>query len=50
MKNLSPIVKYVFITPWCPVNRLERYSVIILLAHISDIANSAVSFSGVVIS
>ena len=32
------------------MNRLERYSVIILLAHISGIANSAVSFSGVVIS
>ena len=49
MKNVSPIVKYGFITPWCPANRLEWYCVIILFAHISGIANIAVSFSDVVI-
>ena len=48
MKNLSQIVKYVFITPWCPVNRLEWYRLIILSAHISGMANNAVSFSCVV--
>ena len=37
-----------FITPWYPANRLEWYSVIILPANISCMANSAVSFSGVV--
>ena len=50
MNNLSPIAKYVFITPWCPVNKLEWYSVIILSAHISGMANSAVSFFDVVTS
>ena len=35
-------------TPWCPANRLEWYSVIILSMHISGIASNAVSFSGVV--
>ena len=29
IKNLSSIVKYVFITPWYPVNKLEWYKVII---------------------
>ena len=38
MKNLSPIVKYVFITPICPANRLELYNAIILSVHISGIA------------
>ena len=43
MKNLSPIVKYVLL-------HLDVLQIEYLLAHISDIANSAVSFSGVVIS
>ena len=50
MKNLSQIVKYVFITPWCPANKLEWYNIIMLSAHVSGIANSAVSFLGVVTS
>ena len=50
MKNLSPIVKYVFITPWCLANKLEWYNVIILLAHISGMANNVVSFSDVSLS
>ena len=37
-------------TPWCPVNKLEWYKVIILSAHVSGIANNAVSFLGVVTS
>ena len=48
MKTLSPIVKYIFITHWCPENKLECYNVIILLVHVSVMANSVVSFSGVV--
>ena len=48
MKDWSPILKYVFITLWCPANRLEWYKGIILLAHILGMANNAVSFSGVV--
>ena len=40
--NLSPIVKYGFITPWCLEYKVEWYSVIIILAHISGIANNAV--------
>ena len=31
--------------PWCPANKLEWYKVIILSAHISSIANTAVSLS-----
>ena len=37
-------------TPWCPVSKLKWYTVIILLAQVSGIANSVVSFSGVVTS
>ena len=48
-KYFSLIVQYIFMTPWHPVNKLEWYSVIILSAHISGIANNAVSFLGVVI-
>ena len=48
MKNLLLIVRQILIRPWCPANRLERYSVIILSVHISGIANNAVSFAGVV--
>ena len=47
MKNLSLIVKYVSMTPWCPANKLEWYKVIILSGHISGTARTAVSFSGV---
>ena len=35
MKNLLLIVKYVFMTPWCPANRLEWYRVMILSVHVS---------------
>ena len=48
MKNLSLIVRYVFITPWCPANKLVWYSAMILSAHISGMANSTLSLSGVV--
>ena len=41
------IVKYVLIMPCCPMNRLECYKVIILSVHVSGIANTAVSLSGV---
>ena len=37
-------------TPWCPANKLEWYKVIILLAHISGTARTAVSFSGVILN
>ena len=47
--NLLLMVKYVFITHWWPVNKLEWYKVIILSMHTSGIVNSAVSFSGVAI-
>ena len=35
-------------TPWCPANRLEWYSVKIVSAHTSGMASNAISFSGVV--
>ena len=41
------IVKYVFITPWCPANKLKWHKVIILSAHVFGIANTAVSMSRV---
>ena len=49
MKNLSLIVKYVFITPWCPPNKLE-YRVIILSTHVSGTERTAVSFSEVILN
>ena len=48
MKKLSLMVKYIFITPWCPIDRVEWYNVIILSTNIFGIANNTVSFSGVV--
>ena len=50
MKNLSPTVKYVFMTPWCPANKQEWYKVIILLACVSGTARTAVSFSGLILN
>ena len=50
MKKLSIIVKYVLMTPWCPANKLEWYKVIILSAHVSGTARTAVSFSGVILN
>ena len=50
MKNLSLIVKYVFMTPWCPANRLEWYRVMILSVHVSGTAKTAVSSSGVILN
>ena len=50
MKNLSLIVKYVFMTPWCLANRLEGYRVMILSVHVSGTARTAVSFSGVILN
>ena len=47
---MSLIVKYVFITPWCPANKLAWYSVMILSAHTSGIAKSAFSLLGTVIN
>ena len=45
---MSLIVRYIFITPLCPTNKLAWYRVTILAAHISGTASSAVSLSGVV--
>ena len=50
MKNLSLIVIYVFVTPWCPANRLELYRVMILSVHVSGTARTTVSFSGVILN
>ena len=44
MKNMSLMVKYVLITPECPVNKLEWYSIIILSMHGSGTARTTVSF------
>ena len=43
MKNLFPIFKYVFMTPWCPANRLKWYRDMILLT-----TRTADSFSDVI--
>ena len=37
-------------TPWCHANKLEWYKVIILSAHVSGTASTAVSFSGVILN
>ena len=37
-------------TPWCPTNRVEWYSTIILSTHVSGIASTAVSFSGMILN
>ena len=37
-------------TPWCPANKQEWYKVIILSAHTSGTANTAVSLSGVILN
>ena len=50
MKNLLLIVKYVFMTPQCPANRLEWYKVIILSAQVSGTVRTADSFSGVILN
>ena len=50
MKNLSLIVIYVLMPPWCPTNKLVSYKVIILSVHISGTARTAVSFSGVILN
>ena len=50
MKKLSLIVKYVFITPWCPVNRLVWYRVMILSMHVSGTTRTAVFFSGLTLN
>ena len=50
MKNMSFIVQYIFMMPRCPTDKLEGYSTIILSAHISGIARTAASFSGVIIN
>ena len=50
MKNLSLIVKYVFITPWCPANKLECYRVITLSTHDSETARTAASCSGIILN
>ena len=50
MKNLLLIIKYVFMTPWRPANKLELYKVMILSVHISATARTAVSFSGVILN
>ena len=50
MKNLLLIVKYVFMIPWCPANKLELYKVMILSAQVSQTARTAVSFSGMILN
>ena len=50
LKKFSLIVRHVFMTHWCPANRLERYSVMILSAHVSGTAKTTDSFSGVILS
>ena len=50
MKHLLLIVKYVFMTPWCPTNRLEWYRVMILSTHVSGTAGNTVSFSGLILN
>ena len=50
MKNLSLIVKYVFVTPWCPANKLEWYRVIFLSTHAYGTARTAVCFSGEILN
>ena len=50
MKNLSFIVKCVLMTPWCPTNKLEWYSAMILSTHVSGIVRTAASFSGVILN
>ena len=42
------MVRYVFIEPWCSANKLVWYNIMILSAHVSGIAKSAYSLSGVV--
>ena len=37
-------------TPWCPENKLEWYRFIILTAHTSGTARTAVSFSGIILN
>ena len=37
-------------TPWCPANKLEWYKAIILSAHVSGTACTAVSFSGAILN
>ena len=49
-KKLLLIVKYVFMTPWCPANELEWCRVMILSVHVSGTARTAVSFCGVIIN
>ena len=46
IKNVLLIVKCLFITPWCPANKLEWYKVIILSANTSGIANTVTSLLG----
>ena len=50
INRMRNIHAFIFITPWCPVNRLELYKVIILSAHVSGIGNNFVSFLGVITS
>ena len=50
MKNMLLIVKYVFMTPWCPANKLEWYKVMILSVHVSGTARTAVSFPGEILN
>ena len=47
-EKLSLIVRYIFIMPWCPANKLVWYIIIILSVHISGTANNTVSLSEVV--
>ena len=44
------MIKYVLMTPWCPANKLEWYSVMILSMHASGTARTAVSFSGLTLN
>ena len=46
---MSLIAKHILITPWCPANKLELCRVMILSVHVSQIARTAVSSSGVIL-
>ena len=50
MKNLAEIVKYDFVIPWCPENRLLWHRLILVLEQLSNTAESAYYFPGSVTS
>ena len=49
-KELVTDCEIIFMTPWCPANKLESYKVIILSVHTSGTTSTAVSFSAVILN